>query len=258
MQLQLERSDSRATRSADISAVTFDAANHAPWRRLAPDIPLETLRTQGHDFLLTHLRERRASLPRNDFLTVMTPEVLAAEGWYEIIRHPGLHRLKAKLVKEPNIQVLDIPLLATDIGPGVDEAQEPARNHVVVLISAVHNAVLEAIEYAETLRPTDIRAVSFGLDPEETERLGDRWLEARIPHPLEIEESPYRDLGESVIRYIERFDPDGVNRVVTVVIPEFIVSKQRHQVLHGHTALIVKRRLLFENGVVVVSVPYHL
>jgi amino acid transporter len=248
----------RFTRSADISAVTFDAANQAAWHRLAPDIPLETLRTQRHDALLRHVRERRASLPRNDFLTVMTPEMLASEGWYEIIRRPGLHRLKAKLIKEPDVQVLDIPVLATDLHPGVDEAHEPARNHVVVLISAVHNAVLEAIEYAETLRPTDIRAVSFGLDPEETEHLGDQWLEARVPHPLEIEESPYRELGESVTDYVKRFAPDGVNRVVTVVIPEFIVSKKRHQVLHGHTALIVKRRLLFEKGVVVVSVPYHL
>ncbi|MDQ3987580.1 MAG: APC family permease [Actinomycetota bacterium] len=248
----------RATRSADISAVTFDGANHAAWRRLAPDIPLEALPTRRHESLLTHLRERRASLPRNDFLTVMTPEVLASEGLYEIIRRPGLHRLKAKLVKEPDLQVLDIPLLATDIDPGVHQGHEPARNHVLVLISAVHNAVLEAIEYAETLRPSDIRAVSFGLDPEETERLGDQWLEARIPHPLEIEESPYRDLGESVTRYIKLLAPDGINRVVTVVIPEFIVSTQRHQVLHGHTALIVKRRLLFEKGVIVVSVPYHL
>jgi amino acid transporter len=248
----------RATRSADISAVTFDAANQSEWGRLAPEIKLETLQTGTHDFLLTYLRERRASLPPNDFLTVMTPEVLAGGGWYEIIRRPGVHRLKAKLVREPYIQVLDIPLLAADIDPGVHDAHEPARNHVVVLISAVHNAVLEAIEYAETLRPTDIRAVSFGLDPEETERLGDQWLEARVPHPMEIEESPYRDLGESVLRYIRRFAPDGVNRVVTVVIPEFVVSKRRHQVLHGHTALIVKRRLLFETGVVVVSVPYHL
>jgi amino acid transporter len=248
----------RFTRSADISAVTFDAANQSAWYRLAPDIPLETLPTQTHDVLLTYLRERRASLPRNDFLTVMTPEVLVSAGWYEIIRRPGLHRLKAKLVKEPEFQVLDIPVLATDSDSRADEAHEPARNHVVVLISGVHNAVLEAIEYAETLRPTDIRAVSFGLDPEETERLGDQWLEARVPHPLEIEESPYRDLGESVTDYIRRLAPDGVHRVVTVVIPEFIVSKKRHQVLHGHTALIVKRRLLFEKGVVVVSVPYHL
>jgi hypothetical protein len=45
--------------------------------------------------------------------------------------------------------------------------------------------------------------------------------------------------------------------VVTVIIPEFIVAKKRHQILHGQTALIVKRHLLFETGVVVASVPYH-
>ena len=46
--------------------------------------------------------------------------------------------------------------------------------------------------------------------------------------------------------------------MVTVVIPEFIVSKVRHQTLHGQTALLVKRHLLFEEGVAVASVPYHL
>jgi amino acid transporter len=248
----------RATRSSNISAVTFDASNHSAWTRLAPNIPLETLPSGNHESLLTHLRERRASLPRNDFLTVITPEVLVSKGWYEIIRRPGLHRLKAKLIREPYIQVLDIPVAAADIVPGKEEGHEPARNHVVVLISAIHNAVLEAVEYAETLRPTDIRGLSFGLEPEETERLGNQWLEERVPHPLEIEGSPYRDLGDSITRYVQEFGADGLNRVVTVVIPEFIVSKRRHQLLHGQTALIIKRRLLFEKGVVVVSVPYHL
>ena len=248
----------RATRAGEITAVTFDSANHGPWQRLAPDIPLETLQGRKRDALIAHLREKRALLPEDDFLTVVTPEVLRKQGWYEIVRRPALHRLKAILVKERDIQVLDVPLVAANIDPGVDQAHEPARNHVMVLISGVHNAALQAIEYAETLNATDVRALSFGLDPEETERLGDLWLEARTPHPLEIEESPYRDLGESVTRYIRRFEPDGLNRVVTIVIPEFIVPKQRHQVLHGHTALIVKRRMLFHNGVVVVSVPYHL
>jgi hypothetical protein len=46
--------------------------------------------------------------------------------------------------------------------------------------------------------------------------------------------------------------------VVTIVIPEFVTAKQRHRLLHGQTALIVKRHLLFEPGVVAVSVPYHI
>ena len=249
----------RSTRS-EITAVTFDSSNHGSWRRLAPDVPLETLPREGRTqhALLRFLREKRAGLPSADFLTVVVPEILQTSSLFEIVRRPALHRLKAALVQEPGIQVLDIPLVRSTIDPGVDQAHEPARNHVIVLISGVHNASLQAIEYAETLGATDVRALSFGLDPEATEQLGDQWLAAQVQHPLEIEESPYRDLGQSLTAYIQRFHPDGLDRVVTVVIPEFIVKKGRHNFLHGQTALIVKRRMLFETGVVVVSVPFHL
>ncbi|MGH2694232.1 MAG: DNA-binding protein, partial [Actinomycetota bacterium] len=103
-----------------------------------------------------------------------------------------------------------------------------------------------------------LRAVTFGLDAEVAETLGDKWLQRGIPLPLEIEDSPFREIGASLSNYVRQFRPDGVERVVTVVIPEFIVTKQRHQLLHGQTALLVKRHLLFERGVVVASVPFHL
>lgn len=100
--------------------------------------------------------------------------------------------------------------------------------------------------------------MSFGLDPTETEHLAESWLREHIPVPLEIHESPFRDIGQSLASYIGQFHPDGKERVVTVVIPEFVVKKRRHRLLHGQTALLVKRHLLFERGVVVASVPYHL
>ncbi len=75
---------------------------------------------------------------------------------------------------------------------------------------------------------------------------------------MELQDSPFRDLGRSLVNYIETFRPDGINRMVTVVLPEFVVERFRHQLLHGQTALLVKRHLLFERGVVLASVPYHL
>ncbi len=95
-------------------------------------------------------------------------------------------------------------------------------------------------------------------DPAETEKLGTAWLDAGIPHPLEIDDAPFRDLGQSLLAYIRSFEADGHNTVVTVVLPEFVTKKARHRILHGQTALIIKRHLLFEPGVVTVSVPYHL
>jgi amino acid transporter len=249
----------RAMRAADVTAVTFDRANLSPWKRLAPEIPLQYLeaRRSRTRTLKTLVRATRRELTQDDFLTLVIPEILETRSFFEIILHPRLHRLKASMLTEPGVQILDIPVLQEDIDPEMDDSQEPARNYVCVLVSAVHNATLQAIEYAETLQATDIRAVSFGLDPEATEKLGNDWLDARIPHPLEIEDSPYRDIGRSLTSYIKQFEADGLRRVVTVVLPEFVVEKRRHQILHGQTALVVKRHLLFEKGVVAASVPYH-
>jgi hypothetical protein len=250
----------RSVGAADISAVTLDTALIPVWQRLAPEIPIKSLENNGRKStsLRKALREKRESLSEDDFLTVIVPEILESRGLAEIIRHPKRHQLKASLLGEEGIQVLDVPVVRSDLGPKSQEAHQPSRNHVVVLVSSVHNATLQAIEYAETLRPTTIRAVNIGLDPDGTETLGNSWLEAGIPHPLEIEDSPFRDVGRSLREYIRRFEADGVDTIITVVIPEFVVAERRHTILHGQTALLVKRHLLFERGVVVVSVPYHL
>lgn len=191
-------------------------------------------------------------------MTLVTPELLKRRGIWQVITHPRLHRLKAAFLAERDVQVLDVPIIREDIDTAHDEASEPARNYVVVLVAAVHNATLQAIEYAETFGGTDLRAVSFGIDPDATTKLADDWMRAGVPAPLELEASPYRDIGQSLVRYIQRFEADGSDRVVTVVLPEFVLGKFRHQLLHGQTALLVKRHLLFEPGVVVASVPYHL
>jgi amino acid transporter len=250
----------RSVRPGSTTALTFDKGHGTAWRRLAPEIPLVEAELKGSlaDSVKGYLRDRRKELPPHDFLTIVIPELLKRRGLLEILRRPGIHRLKASLLAEPGVQVLDIPILRSEVDPAADEAREPARQYAVVLVSGVNNATLEAIEYAETLRPTDLRAVSFGLDPSDTERLGDRWLEARVPLPLELEDAPFRDIGVSLTHYVRQFKPDGVDRVVTVIIPEFVVQKARHQLLHGQTALVVKRHLLFERGVAVASVPYHL
>jgi amino acid transporter len=254
----------RAVGPADISAVTHDDAAMAQWNELGSDIPLEKLPRDGSRIasLRRYLRHKRTRLAEGDFLTLVVPEQLRSASILEIVSRPALHRLKAAFLWERGIQVLDIPIVKQDGGDsGAEKAaliHSPARHLVCILVSNVHNATLHAVEYAETLQATDIRAVSFVLDPAESQRMANDWLDAGIPHPLEIEDSPFRDIGRSLCSYVRRFEPDGINRLVTVVIPEYVVSKRRHQFLHGQTALIIKRHLLFEPGVVVVSVPYHL
>ncbi|MEA2460013.1 MAG: hypothetical protein QOH90_190, partial [Actinomycetota bacterium] len=251
----------RAARPHTASAVTFDGSLQQAWTRLAPDIPLTILERAGgsaSEAIKAHLSEQKKDLPEGEFLSLVVPEMLKRRGLWEILRRPRVHRLKASFLPERGVQILDIPSMRSETDTGHVEAVEPARNYVVVLVAGVNNATLEAIEYAETLRPTDLRAVSFELDPSATEALAEQWMSHRIQVPLEIQGSPFRDIGESLASYLRQFDADWKERVVTVVVPEFVVRKARHQFLHGQTALLVKRHLLFERGVVVASVPYHL
>ena len=249
----------RAIRPKTVSAITFDERQISGWHQVAPEIPIVTLGRKGRlsRTVTRHLLDHKKRLPPTDFLTLVIPEVLKRKGLLEIMLRPKLHRLKRSLMTVPDVQVLDVPVVATD-GIGVSAANEPARNYAIVLISGVHNATLQAIEYAESLNPSDIRALTIGLDPEESERLGDKWLEQQIPIPLEMQESPFRDIGQSIVDYLRPFKADGVHKVVTVILPEFVVGSLRHQVLHGQTALLIKRNLLFETGVVLASVPYQL
>ena len=250
----------RSIRLRGATAITFDRANASAFRRLAPEIPIAVLEEGDGTVqsIKSHLARERKKLPAQDFYSLVVPELLKRRGLWEVLRRPRLHQLKAAFLPERGVQLMNIPIFRDDLDESRDEAQEPARNYVVILVSGVHNATLQAIEYAETLNPTDLRAVSFGLDGGETAKLAQEWMNYEVQAPLELEDSPYRDIGQSLVRYIQRFRPDGIDRVVTVVIPEFVVGKMRHQLLHGQTALLVKRHLLFERGVVVASVPYHL
>lgn len=252
----------RSVRPGDMTAVTFDENVRHAWARLAPDVRLEIARRAGSEShsLRKYLREVRSKndYTDDDFLTLVVPEVLKRRSLLELARRPTLHRLKGAMLLERGVQVMDVPVVDVEGKETLESVPEPSRNQVIVLVSGIHNATLQAVEYAETLSATDIRCVSFGLDPEQILKLSAEWLDSGIPHPLEIEDSPFRDIGLSLQAYLRQFGCDGRKRVVTVVLPEFVVSKRRHQILHGQTALLVKRHLIFEPGIVTVSVPYHL
>jgi amino acid transporter len=145
-------------------------------------------------------------------------------------------------------------------GLAVSPGFKPRRmNHtVVVLVGGVHRGVLEALAYARSLAPNHLVAVHVSSDEEDQERIEQRWEEFGIDVPLEIVYSPYRELTRPILRYIDELDARYENDVITVLLPEFVVSHWWGNLLHGQSALLLKGRLLFRKGTVVTSLPYHL
>jgi hypothetical protein len=133
----------------------------------------------------------------------------------------------------------------------------PARTVALVFVSGVHDATVRAVNYARSLNAQETRAVFFALDPRDSARIAEEWVERGIGIPLEISEAPFRNLTGPMIEEVRRYT-SRQDTLVSAVIPELIPRKLRHYLLHRQTALFVKRLFLFEERVVLSSVPYLL
>jgi hypothetical protein len=70
-------------------------------------------------------------------------------------------------------------------------------------------------------------------------------------------EAPFRDLGPPFLDEVRRVTAEP-GTVAAVIVPEFLVTRWWHRILHNNRALFIKRILLFEPRVVLTSVPYQL
>jgi amino acid transporter len=145
-------------------------------------------------------------------------------------------------------------------GLRVPASYKPRRmNHtVVVLVGSLHRGALEALAYAKSLAPNHLIAVTIVADEQEQERIEKAWADRGLDIPLEIVHSPYRELTRPILRFVDELDARYENDILTVVIPEFVVTSWWAHLLHNQSALFLKGRLLFRKGTVVTSVPYHI
>lgn len=139
------------------------------------------------------------------------------------------------------------------------EPLHPIRHSVVVPISGLHRGVLTALEYAKSIsRDNHLTAVYVDFDEETTAKLRDKWERWNTGVKLVVLPSPYRELTRPLLKYIKRLERQEHDDVITVVLPEFIPAKWWQHILHNQSSLLLKGALLFRQGVIVTSVPYHL
>lgn len=131
------------------------------------------------------------------------------------------------------------------------------QNTVLVPISGVHRAVVQAVDYARTLSE-DVRAVYVGVDPVVTAAVQKQWDVYHRGVQLVVLDSPYRSLMEPLLEYIDTIQKEEPDGYVTVVLPEFVPARWWQHIFHNQSALLIKAALLFRPNTVVTSVPFHL
>lgn len=145
---------------------------------------------------------------------------------------------------------------AMRVEPGI---KLPDIQHTVVVLVGpkVHIGVIQALAYARSLRPDFLHAVSVAFDADQANRIREQWERFDFDIPLDVVDSPYREINDPVLEYLDEIDARWSSDVVTVIIPELVVRHWWQQLLHNQTALWLKVRLLFREGTVVTSVPSH-
>jgi len=193
------------------------------------------------------------SVPRGEssFVTVVIPELFRTRSLVAAVSRRTVFSLKVRLLREPGVVISDVPVLAQD-------GAVPLPNRAVcrLLVSGAHAASIRAVNYASTLGFTDTRALFFAFEREEADRLRSEWAPTEMRVPLQIEEAPYRDIGDPLLRSLRAITADP-EAVAVVIMPELIFSGPQ-RLLHNQRALYIKRLLLFEPRVILTSVPYRL
>jgi amino acid transporter len=256
----------RSFRPEHVSALYIGPGSVTPelrdeWRAFRMGQGPELQDLQKHGSLLERVRDhvRALFIGPDDFVTVVMPEVVRRSLISNLIHNRSLFRLKVGLLRESGVVVTDVPVLV-DHGRPVDVdglPLIPRRTVALVFVSAVHDATIRALNYARSIGASETRAVYFDLDPETAHHIETEWVEAAVDIPLDVVEAPFRDLTEPMLDEVRRYTADA-DTVCSVVLPEFLVSKWRHVLLHNQNALFVKRLLLTEPRVVLSSVPFVL
>jgi amino acid transporter len=188
-------------------------------------------------------------------LSIVLPDPQYRNRLVQLVKNVFQLRVKRAFLTAEDVVVISVP--SRPELPEPARLQAPGRLSLIVFVSSVNKATVRAIQFAESLHPSSLKAMSIQTFSGEAETLTREWAGAPIDIPIEIVDSPFRSLMAPVLSEVRKLKPNP-NDAVGVVIPEFIVKRWWHAMLHNQSAFLIKTALLFEPNVVVINVPYPL
>jgi amino acid transporter len=176
---------------------------------------------------------------------------------YEHAREALTPRANAAL--EPHMRVTPPPL-APEISHLLAEAQDDPteiQSFAVVPIAVLDLSALHALAYAVSLAQP-VLALHVSPTDGEAERFHRAWDAWGAHLPLEVLVSPYRATVAPAASYIAALHRERPDVTLTLVVPELVVARTWQRILHNGTARRLRAALIGYEGIVLVTVPFHL
>ena len=133
----------------------------------------------------------------------------------------------------------------------------PRKRHSVVIVpaSTVNLLTQKAVSAALSLGETVV-AVAVAGDEEEAAQVKRDWDEWSCGVPIDVLLDPQRSLVRTVLRYVKSVEDEDVT--ITVLIPEIVPRKRRHEILHNQRARLLAAVLKARTKVIIATLPFHL
>jgi amino acid transporter len=134
-------------------------------------------------------------------------------------------------------------------------------DHIIVLIDSLNKASFKAINYARHISNNYKTIVAFNssINEDAAGKLKSKWEECNMDIPLIIKNSPYRDIMEPLIDFIESEEHESSPEdIITVVMPQFVVKHWWDNIFHGQSAMFIRQRLIHDRHIAIITVPYVL
>jgi len=131
------------------------------------------------------------------------------------------------------------------------------RHRVIMPVSGVHLGTLSALRYARMLSD-DVTAVHVTIEPEDAEKVRQKWETWGEGVRLVMLDSPYRLFIEPILGHIASLaEQRQPGETITIVVPEFVSDNRATSALHTNTAEILRSQLKHLRNIVITNVPYH-
>lgn len=146
--------------------------------------------------------------------------------------------------------------VARELKLGLTPPRPTKRESVVLVPTTTVNLLTErAVSAALSLGETVI-AVAVAGDEEERERIRREWSEWACGIPIEVLLDPHRSLVRSVLGYVKSIESEDAT--ITVLIPEILPRKRRHEILHNQRGRVLEAVLKARTDVVIAILPFHI
>lgn len=183
-------------------------------------------------------------------------EKFTSGAWVVFVIVPLIVAVMLKIKEHYNsvARQLDIP----NESLGIISFKAKYEHYFIVPISSLNGLVILALRYARSLSPN---VVAFHVEPYEGEsdKLRRKWAQLDTDVPLVIKQSPYREVIGPLVEYIDSAEhASKPEDMVTVLLPQFIVSKGWELALHNNTSVFIANALFDKRHVVVSVLPFYL